>query len=217
MAKSALRVREPRPKPSARDAAREAFRRDLQLAAAQVFMAKGFAATKMIDIAAQAGVAVGTLYNYFPSKEEIFYEIFVARSGEFMAAVAPALTSASSPIEQLSDIVRRAFDYLEHNGALFALFVERGAHAEYDIERIGGKVVDREYLRFLRLLTNTLGQAVAAGQLRSDIPVPTMVAALSGAMNGATYAWLKRKRRGPLSEVADELLSLFLSGARAPK
>ena len=43
---------------------------------------------------------------------------------------------------------------------------------------------------------------------------PAMVAALSGAMNGATYAWLKKKRRGRLSAAADDLLTLFLDGAR---
>ena len=99
---------------------------------------------------------------------------------------------------------------------MFAMFVERGAHAEFDLERIGGPVVDREYVRFLGLLDKTMRKAVARGQLRRDLPVPTMVAALSGAMNGATYAWLKRRRRGRLVAVADELLTLFLSGARAP-
>jgi AcrR family transcriptional regulator len=204
----------PRPPHCAGDAAREAFRRDLHQAAERVFSEKGFAAAKMTDIAGEAGVAVGTLYNYFQSKEEIFHEIFAARSGEFMAALMPALR-ASSPIEQLSELVRRALGYLDQNAALFALFVERGAHAEYDLERVGGQTVDDEYQRFLRLLASVLRKAVAAGELRSDVSVPTMVATLSGALNGATYAWLKRRRRGQLSVVADELLTLFLSGARA--
>jgi TetR/AcrR family transcriptional regulator, fatty acid metabolism regulator protein len=201
------------PRSSARRTARLAVRSDLHAAAEAVFAEKGFAATKMTDIAQRAGVAVGTLYNYFTSKEEIFQEICVTRSGQFMAALEPA-QRAGTPIEQLGRIVRETFAHLDQHSAMFALLIERGAHGEYDLERIGGPVVDREYVRFLGLLDKTIRKAVAAGQLRRDVPVPTMVAALSGAMNGATYAWLKRRRRGRLAAVADDIITLFLSGAR---
>ena len=210
---SAAKVRAP--KSSARRTARLAVRSDLHAAAEAVFAEKGYAATKMTDIAEQAGVAVGTLYNYFPSKEEIFQEICLMRSGQFMAALEPRERTAC-PMEQLGHIVRQSFAYLDEHSAIFAMFVERGAHNEVDLERIGGPVVDREYVRFLALLDKTIRKAVAAGELRRDLPVPTMVAALSGAMNGATYAWLKRRRRGRLASVADDILTLFLSGARVP-
>ena len=203
------------PRSSARRTARLAVRSDLHSAAEAVFAEKGFAATKMTDIAQQAGVAVGTLYNYFTSKEEIFQEICVTRSGQFMAALEPA-QRATSPIEQLGYIVRQSFAYLDQHSAMFAVFVERGVHNEVDLERIGGPVVDREYVRFLGLLDKTIRRAVAAGQLRRDVPVATMVAALSGAMNGATYAWFKRRRRGRLAAAAEDILTLFLSGARVP-
>jgi len=198
-----------------RETARDAFRSSLREAAEQVFARAGFQAAKMSDIARGAGVAVGTLYNYFGSKEEIFQEIFVARSSEFHAELEPAL-ERRSPSEQLARVVHTSLEYIDRHGALFAMFVERGLTAEYDLERIGGGVVDAEYVRFLRLLSQLVESAVKAGELRSDVPAATMVAALSGAMNGATYAWLKRRRRGRLSAAADDLLTLFLSGARSP-
>jgi AcrR family transcriptional regulator len=168
----------------------------------------------MTEIAAAAGVAVGTLYNYFDSKEEIFVEIFAAHSHELHARLLPVL-STGSPSERLGNIVRTCFEYMDRHGALFAMFVERGGTAEYDLERLGGAVCAAEYTRFLRVLGDAMQAAVAAGELRRDIPAATMVATLSGAMNGATYAWLKQRRRGRLSAVADDLLELFLSGARS--
>ena len=196
-----------------RETARDAFRASLREAAERVFVRSGFHAAKMNEIAAAAGVAVGTLYNYFESKEEIFAEIFVTRSHDLHARLAPAL-AAESPLERLSLTVRTCFDYMDRHGALFALFVERGGTAEYDLQRLGGDVCEAEYARFLRLLSQVIEAAVEAGELRRDIAAATMVATLSGAMNGATYAWLKRRRRGRLSAVADDLLKLFLSGAR---
>jgi AcrR family transcriptional regulator len=194
-------------------AAREAFRADLRVAAEAAFAAKGFQATRMQDIARAAGVAVGTLYNYFPSKEDIFEELCAVRSAAFHALVEQTARDLA-PIERLEALVRASFEYLEQHGALFAVFVERGGKAEYDIERIGGRATEQGHARFLRLLGETMQAGVEAGELRADVPVTTMVAALSGAMNGATYAWLKRRRRGGLSPIASELMSLFLSGAR---
>jgi len=197
-----------------RDTARRAFREGIREAAEQVFVRAGFHATKMADIARAAGVAVGTLYNYFDSKEVIFEEIMAARGEDFRASLEPAL-QMRSPLERLDAVVRSVFTYLEQNGALFAILVERGGIAEYDLERLGGDCAERDYQGFLDTLGGVIRAGVEAGQLRRDVPVSAMVAALSGAMNGATYAWLKKKRRGRLSAAADDVLTLFLAGAHA--
>jgi AcrR family transcriptional regulator len=198
----------------ARESARQAFRAELRDAAERVFVRAGFQATKMADIAREAGVAVGTLYNYFESKEVIFEEILASRGGELLANLTPTL-QIRSPLERLTALVRAALDFIDAHSALFAMIVERGGIAEYDLQRLGGDLTERQYLYFLEQLGDCLRAAVQARELRRDIAVPTMVAALSGAMNGATYAWMKRKRRGRLSAVADDLVSLFLAGARA--
>jgi AcrR family transcriptional regulator len=200
---------------SARESARIAFRASLRAAAEHVFVRAGFQATKMADIARQGGVAVGTLYNYFESKEVIFEEILASRGAEFLATLTPTL-QIRSPLDRLRAIVHGTLDYIDQHSALFAILIERGGVAEYDLQRLGGDLTEREYACFLGHLGDCLRAAAQSGELRNDIAVPTMVAALSGAMNGATYAWLKRnKRRGRLSVVADDLLTLFLAGARA--
>jgi AcrR family transcriptional regulator len=196
-----------------RETARDAFRNSLREAAERVFVRSGFLTAKMTDIAAAAGVAVGTLYNYFDSKEEIFAEIFLVRSRELHDRLQPVLATPD-PLARLELTVRTCFEYMDRHGALFALFVERGGTAEYDVQRLGGDVCEAEYTRFLRLLSDVVQAAVAAGELRRDVPVATIVAMLSGAMNGAVYAWLKRRRRGRVSAVADDLMKLFLCGAR---
>jgi AcrR family transcriptional regulator len=62
--------------PAAPRAARQARRRDAILAAAlEEFSARGFAATRLDDVAARAGVAKGTIYLYFSDKEKLFQEL----------------------------------------------------------------------------------------------------------------------------------------------
>lgn len=59
-------------KPPRRRRRKDARPAELVAAALECFAERGFAATKLDDIAAKAGVAKGTVYLYFPSKEELF-------------------------------------------------------------------------------------------------------------------------------------------------
>src|SRR5262245_2309103 len=158
----------------------------------------------MADIAQAAGIAVGTLYNYFGSKEEIFREIAFERGRELQAQLEPALRTGT-PSERIAVAVRTALDYVDQHGALLARFVERGGPAELDLQRIGFDPHEAEHERFLRLLIELVRAAQTAGELRPDVPAAVIATALSGAMNGATRAWLKRGRRGRLAVATDDL------------
>jgi AcrR family transcriptional regulator len=166
----------------------------------------------MAEIAREAGVGVGTLYNYFESKEVIFAEIIVDRQAEFDRTLQAAATS-DDPMERLRQIVESSLSYLEEHGALLAIFQERGAVTECDVERLAGPRAARGYERLLDLFEKHIRAAIRAGRIRDDVDVRLLVAMLSGAMNGATYSWLKRDRRGRLASVTGELIDLFLQGA----
>ena len=60
--------------PSLRERKKEEIRKNILAAAFQVFGTQGYAQTTVADIAVQANTAVGTCYNYFPSKAHLFYE-----------------------------------------------------------------------------------------------------------------------------------------------
>jgi AcrR family transcriptional regulator len=200
---------------SARDSARTAYRESLLVAAEQVFVGKGFLTTKMIDIARAGGVAVGTLYNYFDSKEEIFKAIMAERSAAMMAELTPLL-ALPDPIECIRQVVHAALRQVSDNGTLFMMLVERGGVSEFDMERLGGASMRLEYDRFIAALQGAIQHAIDAGALRADVAAGVQASMLSGGMNGALYAWFRRKRRGPIQSVADDLLKLFLSGASVP-
>lgn len=197
---------------SAREGARGAFRDAIVSAAERVFARSGFYETKMAEIAREAGVGVGTLYNYFESKEVIFAEIVVDSQAEFDRTVQAAATS-EDPVERLRQIVQSCLSYLDDHGALLAIFQERGAVSECDVERLAGPNAARGYERLLDLIEKHIRSAVRAKRIRADVDVRLLVAMLSGAMNGAAHAWLKRDRRGRLASVTGELIELFLQGA----
>jgi TetR/AcrR family fatty acid metabolism transcriptional regulator len=200
-----------RPRESAREEARGAYREAILSAAERVFVKSGFYATRMADIAKEARVAVGTLYNYFESREVILSELLSLRHKEFHARVVAAAV-AEDPMTRLRQIVDECLSLTEENGALFATFVERGATGEQDIERLLGEQAHSEYGELLTLLDKTVRACIREKQIRGDVEPRVVVSMLAGAMNGATYSWLKRGRRGRLGSVTEDLFKLFLEG-----
>jgi AcrR family transcriptional regulator len=113
-----------------RERAREHARREILLAAADVFARRGYAAATLLELAEAAGYAAPSLYRYFASKEEIFRSIVDLVVGEldatFEAPVDPAqplaerlealLASQARVVESL----RSAFEVINGSPADFA-------------------------------------------------------------------------------------------------
>ena len=70
---------------------------DLLEAATRVFARDGIAKAKMADIAAEAGISVSSIYDYYPSKEDLAYEIPIRRLAQFYAEFQCAGSAAAQP------------------------------------------------------------------------------------------------------------------------
>lgn len=77
--------------------------------AKDLFIKKGFKDTKVPDITKKAGVGVGTFYNYFPSKEEIFIQVFLEENAKLKDQVKIDLDMDRSPIEIIKELMRRNY------------------------------------------------------------------------------------------------------------
>jgi len=98
-----------RPAPSERVDDRRGERREAILAAAlEEFSARGFAATRLDDVAARAGVAKGTIYLYFEDKESLFQELVRAMVVPLAGSIAAA-PLREMPIRTVLDMIVEAF------------------------------------------------------------------------------------------------------------
>jgi AcrR family transcriptional regulator len=83
------------------EAEREERMRSIRAAALDVFAAKGFAAARLDDIAKQAGVAKGTIYLYFASKEDLLEAIVKSTIGAVLANVEQAVAASPAPASEM--------------------------------------------------------------------------------------------------------------------
>ena len=192
---------------------RAAYREAILAAAEKIILRDGYQPAKMADIAESTGVSVGTLYNYFDSKEAVFNALYEHHRNRFLAYVEQPFDS-DDPLEQLRQFVNRAHDFAEHNGALFNLYVrERAAEMDFPIEVPGCVVAAEEQKRFGGHLENMLRVAQDAKKIRTDLPLEELVWALQALLQSLLLDWCRRPSQVPLKQRGQEVVTLFLQGA----
>ena len=148
-------------------AARQAERRDAILAAALAeFSARGFAATRLDDVAKRAGVAKGTIYLYFRDKESLFQELVRAMLSPLVAKLEAAPMTdlpARAIAEAIADLfVREIFGTCRQD--VIRLIIAEGARFPKLAEFYYHEVIER----VVTAVRVVLKRAVARGELSSD-------------------------------------------------
>lgn len=135
----------------------------------------GFSALTMLAVASRSGIAVGTLYRYFASKEALANAVFASATEREVAAVDLALSEPAAPAERLAGAIRsfahRAFAAPEFAWALIAEPVD----PTVDQARLAYRQ------RYTELFAAVIDEGVQLGQFTCRYPTFS-AAALVGAM-----------------------------------
>ncbi len=186
-------------------------------AAKKMFARRGFHATTIADIAKQAGLAYGSVYWYFDSKEELFHALMAVEETALRNHVAAALAqlSAGAPAESageeapLRTAVRATLEFFEADKATVKLFL-RDAYALGDrFEKHLGGIYERfiDDIETFVVAAQERGQVVAAP--------PRMVAYTLAALVGQlAHRRLNTDDDVTAAQVADFVVALVLDGLR---
>ncbi len=192
---------------------RAAYREAIMAAAEKIILRDGYQPAKMADIAEATGVSVGTLYNYFDSKEAVFNALFEHHRSRFLAHVEQPFDS-EDPLLRLRQFVARAHEFAEQNGAIFNLYIRNRAP---EIDSGNGEpnctVHEADHKRFHGHLEALLTVAQEAGKVRNDVPVADLVWALHSLLQSVLLDWCRQPSQVSLRQRGEEVVTLFLQGA----
>jgi len=177
-------------------------------AAVRVFARKGYYSSRVSDIAREAGIAAGTIYLYFDTKQEILITLFREKMAEFVSALRKSIAEESDPVAKVKRLVRLHFEILEGNPELAEVV---------QVELRQGQKFFRgpatqEIATYFALIGSVLEEGVAAGAFRPDLPVKVATKMLFGAMDQMATSWVLGKRGYRLVDTAESVADLFLQG-----
>ena len=177
-------------------------------AAVKVFAQKGYFNSKVADIAGEAGIADGTVYLYFKSKDEILHSIFDQAMSVFIDEGKRELARLDKPIDRLRKIAELHLERLGADRELAIVFqVELRGSIKFMQEFSAAGFAD-----YLDVIRQTVEDGQRSGVFRSDIKPIIAAKILYGALDEMVTNWILSKKKYELSPMADEVLKTFFGG-----
>ena len=178
---------------------RGARRVQLLRAAQDVFVAQGFHAAAMDDIADRAGVSKPVLYQHFPGKRELYLALLEEQVDELTDRVREAMAGTEDNRARVDGAVGAYFDFIDAEGEAFRLVFESDLRNDADVRRLA----DRGAQQCIEAIAEVIAVETGADPERALL----LSAGMTGLAETSARWWLARK--GTLSR--DEAVALMSS------
>ena len=191
-----------------------ARRREILEAAARVVAREGFLPATMAQVAAEAGVAVGTLYLYFKRKEDLYYRLVEAEIEELLSHLRAEAQRAPRALGKLHRIVVAELQFFTRNREFFAVrFFTQNGLVSVPKDKLGDGV-DRQYSAYLEMITAIIKQGIDEGDLRAAPPAD-LAHVFAGMLNSMIGKCVIDDGQEALTAKADWLVAFFSRAAAA--
>jgi AcrR family transcriptional regulator len=191
----------------------EEKRRRILDAAVRVFARRGFHASRVGDIAEEAGVAHGLLYHYFASKDEVLETVFRENWAELLARFEQVEASDEPADDKLRGIVKILLRTWRNDPDLVTVMVRevgRSAHLASQIEDIG---------KGFAVIERVIGQGQAEGVFRAGLDARLASWVVYGGLEEILTGWVMGRLPDGDEEVASAertIVDVVLGGLGTP-
>ncbi len=178
-------------------------------AAVKVFARSGFHATRVSEVAKAAGVADGTIYLYFKSKEELLVSLFEDRIERLLTFMREELPKKPNAPAKLRAVIDMQLGLLEHERELAEVITVILRQST----RLMKEFAAPRFLAYLDGIAKIVAEGQASGDFRRDVSPHIAARAVFGALDGITLTWaLGRAEQGALARAATQLADVLLRG-----
>ncbi len=183
---------------------RSARRKQLLAAAQQIFVAHGYHAAAMDDIAECAGVSKPVLYQHFPGKLELYLALLDTHCDAIIAKVRNAMLATQDNKERVKGAVRAYFDFMDHESEAFRLVFESDLRNEPQVR----ERVERVEQGCVAAVTDTIISDTGLPKSSAEL----LTSGIVGAAGQAAQYWLATGRQTPKAEAEALVAALIWRG-----
>ncbi|MEN3583182.1 TetR/AcrR family transcriptional regulator [Streptomyces sp. ZYX-F-203] len=183
---------------------RHARRNQLLGAAQEVFVAQGYHAAAMDDIAERAGVSKPVLYQHFPGKLDLYLALLDQHCESLIQAVRQALASTTDNKQRVRATMDAYFAYVEDDGGAFRLVFESDLTNETEVRQRVDKVTTECAEAICEVIAEDTGLSRAESML--------LASGLGGLAQVVARSWLHSDRSVPREQAVRLLASLAWRG-----
>jgi AcrR family transcriptional regulator len=183
---------------------RSARRKQLLAAAQQIFVAQGYHAAAMDDIAERAGVSKPVLYQHFPGKLELYLALLDTHCDAIIAKVRAAMLATPDNKERVNGAVRAYFDFVDHESEAFRLVFESDLRNEPAVR----ERVERVEQGCIAAVTDTIISDTGLDSAQARL----LASGLVGAAGQSAQYWLANGRRPGKAEAEALVAALIWRG-----
>ena len=180
-------------------------------AAIEVFSKKDFKTASISEIARKAGVADGTIYQYFKSKEELFFSIPIEKTNEFRSQLELHLEGISGAFNKIRKFVWYFLYFFKTNP-------EYGRILMLEM-RVSKGFVKTETYEFLKQSVAQVMDIIVEGRnegvIRQDTDIYILRHLILGALEHMVTRWLLKDEKYDLLEHHQEVSRILIDGLRA--
>ena len=178
-------------------------------AAIEAISESGYHQCQVTKIARLAGVADGTIYLYFKSKEEVLIRVFQERMGDFISYMLSELSQCETTKERLRTIVRTHLSYMEQNRSLAIV-------SQLELRQSDPRIrsaISETISGYFSLIEGVIQQGIEIGEvIDTDIRVARQM--IFGSLDEATTDWVMARSPRTLMSNLEPMLGLFEGALR---
>lgn len=177
-------------------------------AAITVFAKQGFYQSTIAQIAKEAGVADGTIYLYFKSKDDILIQFFADKTKQVFERFREEVEKVNDAIDKLRNLVRIHLEEFQRNRNMSMVYIIE-THQNYRIAEDQIRDMSKMYLD---IVSDIVEKGQAEGSIRRDLYVGLVKRFIIGAVDEVINTWLHSESDYDLASMAQPLVDLFVRG-----
>jgi AcrR family transcriptional regulator len=179
--------------------------------AARLFAELGYASCEMERVAAEIGIAKGTLYLYFASKEELFYASVDHGMQQLQSAVEQAIKPVTDPFERIAAGTRAYLEFFEEHSQYAELLIQERANFKHRKRPTYYEYRDASRGPWRKLYRDLIAQ----GRVRGDLDVDRILDAIGNLLYGTMFTNHFIGRSVTPAEQCHAIVEIFLRGIQS--